>query len=110
MAKNNRSGISVKAGDVPVIIGMITRGDRHHDIAAWFGLNQGRIKDTQDGKYGPARTQPGTSLPPKGPPGIKGRYLRESMASVIRHLKAGDAASALAEVQAAVGAYDTDEV
>jgi hypothetical protein len=47
MARGNTSGRRVKAADVPFIIGMIARGDRHHDIAAWFGLNQGRIAETQ---------------------------------------------------------------
>jgi hypothetical protein len=67
MARRDASGITVKAADIPIIIGMIARGDRHHDIAAWFGLNQGRIADTQDGKYGPPPTGPGLKLPQKGP-------------------------------------------
>jgi hypothetical protein len=54
---------------------MANRGDRRHDIAAWFGLNQGRIKNTQDGKYGPPHTTPGLALPPKGPPGRRWRPL-----------------------------------
>ena len=38
MAKANRSGIVVHQADVPIILGMVIRGDRKHDIAAWLGL------------------------------------------------------------------------
>lgn len=79
MSRADASGLRVAAADIPIIIGMVNRGDRRHDIAAWFGLNQGRIKNTQDGKYGPPHTTPGLALPPKGPPGIKGRRLREEI-------------------------------
>ena len=43
MPRGNVSEITVKAADVPIIIGMITRGDRYQNIAAWFGLNPGRM-------------------------------------------------------------------
>jgi hypothetical protein len=109
MARGNASGRRVKAADVPIIIGMIVRGDLHHDIAAWFGFNQGRIKDAQDGKYAPAQTTPGIQLPPKGPPGIKGRLLRDEAGSALNRLNAGDVAGAIAELQKALGHYDTDE-
>jgi hypothetical protein len=108
MAKNT-SGITVQARDLPVIIGMVSRGDRHHDIAAWFGLNQGRIKDAQDGKYGPARTIAGTQLPPKGPPGLKGRRLREEVHPVLGHLMTGNIQAAIADLKVAIGHYDADE-
>jgi hypothetical protein len=52
MSKAPRSGITVKNTDVPVILAMVARQDRRHDIAAWFGLNQGRIKEVEDGKHG----------------------------------------------------------
>jgi hypothetical protein len=32
---------------------MVTRGDRHHDIAAWFGVNQGRIAEVNSGELHP---------------------------------------------------------
>jgi hypothetical protein len=110
MARGNASGRTVKAADVPIIMGMIGRGDRHHDIAAWFGFNQGRIKDTQDGKYAPAQTSSGTKLPPKGPPGIKGRLLREEAETVLNRLSAGDVAGATTLLREAVGRYDANEV
>jgi hypothetical protein len=47
---------------------MIARGDRHHDIAAWFGVNQGRIAEVNDGHLHPTATAASASqLPPPGP-------------------------------------------
>jgi hypothetical protein len=47
---------------------MIARGDRHHDIAAWFGVNQGRIAEVQSGDLHPSAPQaPPNELPPAGP-------------------------------------------
>ncbi len=109
MARGYASGVSVKAADIQIIIGMIARGDRHHDIAAWFGLNQGRIADTQEGKYGPPQTVPGIKLPPKGPPGLKGRRLRDAIDSALSRLNAGDIAGGIAKLQDAVKRYDADE-
>ena len=59
MTKAPRSGLSVSSADVPLILAMVARGDRRHDIAAWFGLNQGRIAEVEDGKHG---------TPPIAPP------------------------------------------
>jgi hypothetical protein len=110
MVRASRSYITPKASDVPIIIGMIARHDRHHDIAAWFGLNQGRIADTQKGKYGPPKTSPSVSLPPKGPPGIKGRHLRQGADAVLGKLNSGDVTGALAALKKAIGDYDADEL
>lgn len=45
------AAITVKAANIATIIGMINRGDRHHDIAAWFGLVVGRLaKDPLTGR------------------------------------------------------------
>ncbi len=109
MSRGDASGITVLPADVPVIIGMIARGDRHHDIAAWFGLNQGRIKDVQDGKYGPPQTVPGLTLPPKGPPGVKGQRLRDATVSALTRLNAGDIAGGIAALHKAIGVYNADE-
>jgi hypothetical protein len=47
---------------------MIARGDRHHDIAAWFGVNQGRIAEVNEGVlHSNAPTAATNSLPPRGP-------------------------------------------
>jgi hypothetical protein len=47
---------------------MLARGDRQHDIAAWFGVNGGRIADIANGKTH-VSVQPAEKrkLPPPGP-------------------------------------------
>ena len=51
------SGISITEEDAALIRGMILRGDRKHDIAAFFGVNPGRIADVESF----SRTDPNTS-------------------------------------------------
>jgi hypothetical protein len=62
------SGLALTAQDAALIRGMIDRGDRHHDIAAFFGVNQGRIAEIKYGTRLPG-VSPATidQLPPKGP-------------------------------------------
>lgn len=62
------SGLTITERDAALIRGMIERGDRHHDIAAFFGLNQGRIAEVKDGTRFP-EVPPASpdELPPKGP-------------------------------------------
>ena len=45
-----KSGITLDLNEVSIVKGMIARGDRQHDIAAWFGVNGGRIADIATGK------------------------------------------------------------
>ena len=55
-------------GDAALVRGMIARGDRHHDIAAFFGVNQGRIAEINDGSRFPDIPAANLDeLPPKGP-------------------------------------------
>lgn len=61
------SGIHLTKEDAAIAKGMIARGDRQHDIAAWFGVNGGRIGEIASGtKFDdvPAQVE---NLPPKGP-------------------------------------------
>jgi hypothetical protein len=106
MAKNP-SGHSIGPEDVPIILAMVARGDRDHDIAAWFGVNQGRIAEAKDGKWGTPAAATGT-LPPKGPPGIKGRRLRDAIAAAIQQFQQ-DPAGALVTIQAAIESYESPE-
>jgi hypothetical protein len=65
--KAESSGISLNDEDAAVAKGMIARGDRQHDIAAWFGVNGGRIGEIATGQtfaHVQATTQ---KLPPPGP-------------------------------------------
>jgi hypothetical protein len=54
--------------EISIVKGMIARGDRQHDIAAYFGVNGGRIGEISTGKRGPGiYAAPATQLPPAGP-------------------------------------------
>jgi hypothetical protein len=111
MSRGKASGYTLKASDASIILGMAARNDRDHDIAAWFGVNQGRIAEVKDGKFGTPPIAPSNQLPPKGPPGIKGRRLRQSV-SIALALLAKNSAS-LKEVtdklSAAAKQYDANE-
>ena len=111
MAKATASGITVSRNDLPLIFGMIARGDRRHDVAAWFGLNQGRIKEVEDGAYGTAAPAAENRLPPSGSPGPKARELRRSIEEVyqlLRQIPQG-AEAAIARLERARAEYDRNE-
>lgn len=59
---------SISIADAPIVKGMLARGDRQHDIAAWFGVNAGRIADVKTGKkHKEIPAAPQHALPPPGP-------------------------------------------
>jgi hypothetical protein len=110
--KGKASGYTLVASDAPIILGMVARDDRDHDIAAWFGVNQGRIAEVKDGsKFGTPAAAHTSTLPPSGPPGIKGRRLRDSCEAIAAFLSQGAAGLANAEstLKAAIEAYDANE-
>lgn len=86
MAKGNASGHALGHGDIPIVLGMAARGDRNHDIAAWFGVNQGRVAEAKNGDYGNPAAAPQNGLPPAGAPGIKGRRLKGTVETVLEIL------------------------
>ena len=62
------SGITLTEKDAAIVKGMLARGDRQHDIAAWFGVNGGRIGEIANGrKFRSVAMAPLTALPPPGP-------------------------------------------
>ena len=62
------SGISLSAADAALIKGMLNRGDRQHDIAAWFGVNGGRIAEVANGScFRSVTPAVSAELPPQGP-------------------------------------------
>lgn len=109
MARGKASGIRLDRDDVATVLGMQRRGDRDHDIAAWFGVNQGRIAEAKEGKFGSVEPTSIEDLPPKGPPGLKGRYLRDRIDRVIDVLRAGDQGKATALLVRAASEYDANE-
>ena len=111
MSRANASGYYLTDKDVPIVMGMIDRGDRKHDIAAWFGVNQGRIAEAEDGRYRSGSTAAPRKLPPKGPPGVKGRHLRESVETAVDRYDDGeiDLKMLLGELRDALAKYDSHE-
>ncbi|GLS46946.1 hypothetical protein [Methylobacterium brachythecii] len=62
------SGITLRDEDAALIKGMLLRGDRQHDIAAWFGVNGGRVAEIVTGqRFSEVPTASSDELPPPGP-------------------------------------------
>lgn len=72
MPRGEASGISLSNKDASIVLGMVGRDDREHDIAAWFGVNQGRVAEVKAGSHGSMAMAPAHELPPKGPPVRRG--------------------------------------
>jgi hypothetical protein len=55
--------------ETQIVKGMLQCGDKQHDIAAYFGVNGGRIAEVSTGKgdYPTAPAAPIEKLPPPGP-------------------------------------------
>lgn len=115
MTKGSASGHSLRTADIPVVLGMAGLGDRNHDIAAWFGVNQGRIAEAKSGDYGNPPVAPPQQLPPSGAPGIKGRCLRdvsEKLLAILEDTSVSDidARSDLkSRLAKAIAKFDEDE-
>ena len=95
--------------EAKIILGMILRGDKQHDIAAWFGENQARIVEVEKGSHGPLAPAPKSDLPPKGSPGPKGRRLRAFVAKALKALEDGSPSEATKILKSGVEAYDRNE-
>lgn len=62
------SGRHLDETDAAIVKGMLFRGDRQHDIAAWFGVNGGRIAEVATGQtFHWVERMPLEDLPPPGP-------------------------------------------
>lgn len=111
MAKARRSGFTVKKADVPIILGMLARGDRRHDVAAWFGLNQGRVAEVEDGDHGTPPIAPASQLPPSGSPGPKALVLRAAVGKAVSALESVtfNVPSVLESLKAAATQFDENE-
>jgi hypothetical protein len=95
--------------DAKIAIGMLARGDNQHDVAAWFGENQARIVEAPQGKFGTTEAAAPSELPPKGPPGIKGRRLHAFVEKAIKALEDGDTVSALESLRSGIDRYNRSE-
>jgi len=101
--------MTLTTNDAKIVIGMVNRGDKHHDIAAWFGENQGRVADILEGKFGTSEAAPVDQLPPKGAPGIKGRRLRAFAEKALSALRDGRMEEAINHLEAGIERYDRHE-
>ena len=62
------SGITLTERDASLAKGMLARGDRQNDIAAWFGVNPGRIAEISTGaSFQQVPVSKDQGLPPPGP-------------------------------------------
>ena len=95
--------------DAAIVLGMVARGDKRHDIAAWFGENQARIAEIEQGSHGSISAAPAADLPPKGAPGVKGRRMRAFAQKALEALDAGDIEAAKKALQDGIARYDRHE-
>jgi hypothetical protein len=73
------SGTRLSDDDVALVKAMLARGDRQHDVAAYFGVNAGRIAEIATGKqFRRIRVASAAEIPPPGP------YLRPCAARAAR--------------------------
>lgn len=77
--------MALNDAEIAIVKGMIARGDRQHDIAAYFGENGGRIGEINTNKKGAGvSAAPADQLPPPGPymAGRSALKARETLASL----------------------------
>lgn len=97
MGRRARPGVpSLTEADAAIVRGMLARGDRQHDVAAWFGVNGGRIAEIANGtRFWWIEAVDPADLPPPGPyPG--------AVALAIATKALGEARAALLAAEAAL--------
>lgn len=68
MTRAEASGRKLTDRDAAIVKGMVARGDRHHDIASWFGVNPARVAEVNNGMlFSDAPIAEVDTLPPPGP-------------------------------------------
>ena len=115
MDANQKKNGGLPRRDARIALGMMRRGDRQADIAAWFGVNQGVISVlTRTSESSALQAPVADKLPPKGAPGLKGRLLRASLDRALDLLTSKGTGASMAEgvtiIELAVARYDSDEV
>lgn len=87
------SGVKLTEAEAAIVKGMLERGDRQHDIAAWFGVNGGRIAEIACGRSFNWVQAVKVDLPPRGPY-PSGRVSAEAQQTLEEALKSLAAAEA----------------
>src|SRR5262245_45062450 len=73
--------------DIALVKGMLERGDRQSDIAAWFGVNSGRIAEVSTGQRGDrVKAARPEQLPPTGPYAVVPKRFVEDFERLAREL------------------------
>jgi hypothetical protein len=99
--------MSLTNNDVTIALGMIARGDKQHDIAAWFGENQARIVEAEKGSHGSLPTAASEKLPPKGAPGPKGFRLSVRAGVALKKIEAGELDEGIEILKEALARYQS---
>ncbi len=60
--------MALSGHDIARVKGMLARGDKQHDIAAYFGVNGGRVAEVATGHIGAEINPVYDDLPPPGSP------------------------------------------
>lgn len=103
------SGIRLTTADAAIIKGMIARGDRQHDIAAYFGVNGGRIGEISKGKTFASVPVQTSNLPPPGPyltpvsMSLMRKRLRSAKAALSGNPTPADIQTALDHIDRSIG-------
>jgi len=101
--------MSLTNHEASIVLGMIARGDKQHDIAAWFGENQARIVEVENGAHGNIPIAPCDTLPPRGAPGPKGRRLKGYVNKAINSLENQETDAAMELLREGIARYDANE-
>lgn len=89
--------MGLNSREISIVKGMLARGDRQHDIAAYFGVNGGRIAEVNTGARGAeALTAHPSLLPPPGPylAGRSALHARDALLAIREQIDA-----ALAQIE-----------
>lgn len=71
-----RHAVRLTESDAALVKGMLRRGDKQHDIAAYFGVNGGRIAEIASGmSFEEVPEADESDLPPAGPYPVAGFLL-----------------------------------
>lgn len=104
--KERVSGHSLTYSDTRFVKGMLLRGDRQHDIAAYFGVNGGRVAEiaSGDNKYPSAKPMGEGKLPPAGP--YLTKYALDSvvdaLSEAVEAIELAEAEEDVADIKAAL--------
>lgn len=101
--------MSLTTQDAKVILGMVSRGDAQHNVAAWFGENPARVAEVLAGYFGTLEAAPRNQLPPSGSPGIKGRRLKAFAEKALSALREGKTDDAIKHLEDGIARFNRQE-